>query len=314
MGRKSMALAAMTVVRWLAPPLLLLTLLPAYALPAATPALAAATCPCTLFAAAAPATPADADGDAAQRGVELGVRLYADVAGYVSAVRFFKGADNTGLHLGSLWTASGGRLASGWFAGESASGWQTLTFREPVPVAAGTTFVASYHTDSGSYASDDRFSDGPIDVSPLHATAGVYAYGDSGFPTETFAGSNYWVDVVFDTVVRPAVTAPTPAPGSGGVRLNSLVVGGFNENIVPASLSMQLQGPGGSQVPGSATFAPGTGSAVFAPSAPLALGTTYTATVSAAVDAAGRAMTAPFSWTFTTELPCPCALVPDTAT
>jgi hypothetical protein len=40
-------------------------------------------------------------------------------------------------------------------------------------------------------------------VGPLHAPAsplvsgnGVYAYGASAFPTNTWRGSNYWVDVV----------------------------------------------------------------------------------------------------------------------
>ncbi|HEY7201219.1 MAG TPA: DUF4082 domain-containing protein [Candidatus Dormibacteraeota bacterium] len=313
-----MAISTTPAVRRLAGPflsLLLLALLPVAGPRAAVPVLAAGgPCPCTLFpAASAPATPPDGDTAAEQSGVELGVRFSPDTDGFVSAVRFYKGDGNTGLHTGSLWTASGGHLAGGWFARESASGWQTLTFREPVAVSAGVTYVASYHTDSGGYASDDGFADGPIDASPLHASSGVFAYGASQFPSDTFGGSDYWVDVVFDTVVRPAVTEPTPAPGSGGVRPGSLVIGGFNELIAPASLHMELRGPGGDAVPGSTTFAPGTGSAIFAPSQPLELGTTYTATVDAAVDAAGHAMAAPFSWTFTTEQPCPCALIPDTA-
>ena len=40
-------------------------------------------------------------------------------------------------------------LASATFAGETASGWQQVSFPSPVPVAAGTTYVASYHTNAG---------------------------------------------------------------------------------------------------------------------------------------------------------------------
>ena len=42
-----------------------------------------------------------------------------------------------------------------------------------------------------------------VDNPPLHALAttgspnGVYRYGASAFPDQTFNGGNYWVDVVF---------------------------------------------------------------------------------------------------------------------
>ena len=74
------------------------------------------------------ALPTHDDGSA----VELGVRFRADSDGYVSGVRFFKGSGNTGTHTGTLWTVDGQALAAGTFTGESASGWQTLVFPEPV--------------------------------------------------------------------------------------------------------------------------------------------------------------------------------------
>ncbi len=42
---------------------------------------------------------------------------------------------NTGTHTGTLWTATGTRIATGTFSGESPTGWQTLTFarRSPSP-------------------------------------------------------------------------------------------------------------------------------------------------------------------------------------
>jgi hypothetical protein len=59
-----------------------------------------------------------------------------------------------------------------------------------------------------------------IDSPPLHALQngvsggnGVYLYGAGGFPTNTFASSNYWVDVVFIPGTAPTLAsiAVTPA-------------------------------------------------------------------------------------------------------
>ena len=37
---------------------------------------------------------------------------------------------------------------------------------------------------------------------------GVYLYGISGFPIETWNASNYWVDVVIETTVVPNTIPP----------------------------------------------------------------------------------------------------------
>ena len=82
----------------------------------------------------------------------LGVKFTADVAGSVTGVRFYKAAANTGTHVGALWSADRQLLAQGTFSGESASGWQTVTFATPVPITAGTTYVASYLAPNGHYS------------------------------------------------------------------------------------------------------------------------------------------------------------------
>ena len=61
----------------------------------------------------------------------------SDVFGAITGVRFYKAAANTGTHIGSLWTADGQRLAQATFTGETASGWQTVTFASPGPGPAG---------------------------------------------------------------------------------------------------------------------------------------------------------------------------------
>lgn len=139
--------------------------------------------------------------------VELGVRFRAATSGTITAIRFYKAADNTGTHVGNLWTNAGELLATVTFQNESASGWQQATLATPVAISPGTLYVVSYHTAVGRYAFDGAYFaadhvNGPL-IAPSSASAGgngVYAYGAaSAFPSNTFNATNYWVDVVFDT-------------------------------------------------------------------------------------------------------------------
>ncbi|MGZ4710893.1 MAG: DUF4082 domain-containing protein, partial [Acidimicrobiales bacterium] len=183
----------------------LLGLVPLVALEAvgASPAGADATCPCSLWSDST--TPAVTDFDDAQA-VELGVQFSSTTNGYVTGVRFYKGAGNTGEHIGSLWTADGSLLAQATFTAESGTGWQQVSFATPVAVVAGTTYVASYHTDTGHYAVDaGYFVDHDYTNAPLAAPGGdtatpngLFAYSPTPtFPTGSFNGNNYWVDVAF---------------------------------------------------------------------------------------------------------------------
>ncbi len=133
------------------------------------------------------------------------MKFHSDVAGFITGVRFYKGAGNTGTHIANLWSSSGTLLATATFSSETASGWQQVNFASPVAVTAGTTYVVSYHTNTGHYGQDVNYFANDVNNSPLHApstgAAGgndVYNYGSgSAFPTNTWQGSNYWVDVVF---------------------------------------------------------------------------------------------------------------------
>lgn len=160
-------------------------------------------CPCSIWSSTTtPGTPQVNDSQA----VELGVKFTSDTAGYITGIRFYKNSRNTGTHTGTLWTASGTRLATATFSGESSSGWQQVSFSSPVAINANTTYVASYHTNVGFYAGDNQFFAGSgVNQPPLHALAngtsggnGIYVYGSGGvFPSSSYQSSNYWVDVVF---------------------------------------------------------------------------------------------------------------------
>jgi hypothetical protein len=161
------------------------------------------------------ATASDPDGKA----VELGVRFRSAKQGWVTGVRFFKTAGNTGEHTGSLWTSTGQRVATGTFTGESESGWQELSFPSPVKVDAGKAYIASYHAPNGHYVAEPfglvaATTNGPL-TALAHGTAGanpVYRYGaQTAFPTDTWLSANYWVDVrlFVEGEVPPASTAST---------------------------------------------------------------------------------------------------------
>jgi hypothetical protein len=141
--------------------------------------------------------------------VELGLRFRSTVAGSVDAVRFLKMPGDVNTHRVSVWTGDGKRVASAVSTGESASGWQQVNLPQPVSVAAGASYVVSYHTSR--YMASNRYFRSPLTVGPLAAPTrgGVYSYGANGYPNQTWESSNYWVDLVFETTA-PVTPAPSP--------------------------------------------------------------------------------------------------------
>jgi len=277
-------------------------------------------CPCSIWTpSATPANPAVTDGQP----IEVGVKFRSDVNGFVTALRFYKGTANIGSHVGHLWSGTGALLAEATFTNESGAGWQEIALTPPVAITANTTYVASYHADSGFFAFDGGFfSAAGVDSPPLHALAagvdganGVFLYGASGFPP---AGSvnNYWVDVVFQTDLGPDTTPPvvlsvTPAPSATGVPLATSVKAVFSEAIDAASLASAflLRDLGGAVIPATVSYNAGTRTATLATTGGLLAQTTYTATVSGGVsgvkDLAGNALATDSIWSFTTGAPTP---------
>ncbi|GAA3888949.1 hypothetical protein GCM10023084_46900 [Streptomyces lacrimifluminis] len=278
-------------------------------------------CPCTIWpATSVPGTVNAGDGSS----LELGVKIRTTVAGSITGVRFYKSPANTGTHTGSLWSASGTRLATGTFTNETASGWQQLNFSTPVTVKANTTYVASYFAPNGGYSYDGGyFSGSAAGLAPLTGLKsgtdggnGVFRYSStSAFPSSASSGSNYWVDVVLDTstasTTPPVVTSTSPTSGATGASITTPVSAVFDHAIDSDTLTFTLKDPNGNTVPGTKTL-PASNKATFTPSTELALNTTYTASVRAE-DLWGNAMTAPVTWTFTTSstppaVTCPCTL------
>ncbi|WP_433240080.1 DUF4082 domain-containing protein [Streptosporangium sp. CA-135522] len=183
-------------------------------------------------------TPAQSGAD--PNAVTVGVKFKATTSGTIQGIRFYKGPQNTGTHIGSLWTSGGQQLASATFTNETASGWQQVNFSIPVVINAGTTYVASYFTSSGNYSVNSSYFTTDYTNGPLTALAsstsggnGVYRYGaTNGFPNKTFQAANYWVDVVFapssslwETATTPAQSAADPNAVTVGVKFKATTSG-----------------------------------------------------------------------------------------
>jgi len=272
-------------------------------------------CPCSIWNnATVPASP-DAGPDSP---VELGVKFRSDVAGYVTGIRFYKSAANTGPHVGNLWSVAGVKLATVTFSNETASGWQTAMFSAPVAIDANTIYVASYHLTTGHYAfTSNFFASSGVDNGPLHALAssispnGVFRYASTGgFPNSTYQAANYWVDVVFETAIvdttPPTVTATDPS-ALAVVAPPAQVAATFSEALNPSTVSnatFELRNGSNTLVSGTASYNAATHRAVFTPAAPLAYLETFTATIrggsGGVTDPAGNALASDYSWTFMT--------------
>ncbi|WP_169514604.1 DUF4082 domain-containing protein [Actinokineospora enzanensis] len=273
-------------------------------------------CPCNLFGSRTPAT-ADS-GDASS--VELGVKFTVGASAKATGVRFYKNFNNTGTHTGSIWSSNGQRIATGTFANETASGWQTLTFTTPVQLQAGQTYTASYLAPSGHYSVDNGYfaSTGAgrgvltAPSSPAANGNGVYVYG-GGFPNSTYNSNNYWVDPVIDTAgadsTPPSVSSTSPAGNATSVPTGSGITVNFSEAINPATLQFTLTQQGAGTVAGTPHVAADNRSVTFASTSALAGTSQFTASVRAA-DAWGNQMAAPYTWSFTTAAAgqCPCTL------
>src|SRR5262249_29943251 len=149
---------------------------------------------------------------------------------------------NTGTHVADLWSSSGALLATATFTNETASGWQQVSFSQPVAVTAGTTYVASYHTSVGEYAVNRNYFASAYVSGPLQvpATGGAYAYGPGGSsPRNSYQASNYWVDLVLapsSSGTTPAVPSESPASGATGVAVNVPLTATFNEAVQPGTI------------------------------------------------------------------------------
>ena len=174
--------------------------------------------------------------------VEVGVKFRSSVTGAITGVQFYKASTNTGTHIANLWSSDGTLLASATFTGETASGWQQVLFSSPVLVTANTVYTVSYHSLNGHYSADSNyFPSSGLDSGPLHIEGSVYGYGStSTFPTQTYNGTNYWVDMLFSPASLSSiqVTPANPTISTGTTR--SFTATGTYSNGSTQNLTSQV--------------------------------------------------------------------------
>jgi hypothetical protein len=155
------------------------------------------------------------------------------------------------------------------------------------------------------------FATSGVDNGAVHAPSssaaggnGVFLYGaNGGFPTGSYNGGNYWVDVVYGTTLDstpPTLIAKGPAAGATDVSLGAAVTAKFSEAVQAASGTFTLTGPGGVSVLAVVSYDAVSQTYTLTPSSPLASTTTYTVSISGVKDLSGNVMAGTQTWTFTT--------------
>jgi hypothetical protein len=261
----------------------------------------------------APSTPKFNDG----LPLEVGLKFQSSQDGFIKGIRYYKHVGTTGIHNGHLWSSTGTKLAEAAFVGETASGWQQVLFGSAIPVTANTTYIASYHSQSGDYAATNQYFTQELLNPPLRALAdgaegpnGVYTYTTaSAFPDNPGQSANYWVDVIFTTVntpdiIPPSVSLVSPEAGETNVNYFRNITATLNEAIDPASVSgtsFQLRDAANNLV--AALYTVAGNEIVLDPTSALKHSTVYTATLKGGAqgvkDVAGNALASDYSWSFT---------------
>ena len=148
------------------------------------------------------------------------------------------------------------------------SGTRTATLTPTSSLAAGTTYT--------------------VTLSGVHSSAGTT------MPTTTWS----FTTAGTADITAPTVSAQTPASGATGVPFATNVMATFSENVQASTISFVLKN-GSTTVPATVTYDVTSRIVTLDPTANLAAGTTYTATLSGAQDLTGNTMTST-SWSFTT--------------
>ncbi len=98
----------------------------------------------------------------------------------------------------------------------------------------------------------------------------------------------------------PSIVSETPSAGAVGVSTGAIATATFNKAVQPTTIVFTLKDSSGTVLGANTTYNAATNTAILTPVFPMALSSSYTATVSGAQDLLGDAMTSPFSWSFAT--------------
>lgn len=189
----------------------------------------------------------------------------------------------------------------------------TATFSEAMQSSSltGSTFTladSGGNPISGAVTYDSGTNTATFTPSSALSYATVYTAtittGATASNGATLATGFSWQFTTEAAPAPPTVTSTTPANGTTDIAINTAVSAVFSEAMNASSFtstSFTVTTQGGASVAGAVSYNAGTQTATFTPSADLSYGTTYTATITAAVtNSTGQALAANDAWSFTT--------------
>lgn len=187
----------------------------------------------------------------------------------------------------------------------------SATFSIAMKTATITTSTFTVTAPSGAVAGAVTYSGSTATFTPTAVLAYATTYtGTITTGSESAGGTPLLANYVwtFTTVaLPPAVTSSVPASAATGVPVGQVLSATFSLAMNPGTISattFTVTGPGGTAVAGTVTYSGVT--ATFAPTAALAYGALYTATITTgATSLAGTPLAANYVWTFTTITPPP---------
>ncbi len=188
--------------------------------------------------------------------------------------------------------------------GVAVSSAPSATFNEAVQ---SSTITFNLTTGSGTAVAGSAVYNSSTNIVIFTPTAAL-AYGTTYTATvsgakdtagDPMSGSTSW-SFTTDSL-QPALSSDMPASGATGVAVSSTPSATFNEAVQSSTIAFTLTNSSGAAVAGSAAYNSATNEVIFTPTATLAYGTTYTATVSGAKDTAGDPMSGSTTWSFTTD-------------
>lgn len=145
--------------------------------------------------------------------VELGLKFSPTTDGRIKGIQFYQNAANSGITSVSLWGNGGTRLIKITIPATAPVGWRTIAVDRAL--TAGRTYTVSISDTNGRYAHTPAFftSEQVVNGITVGANAGVYQYGaTSQWPTQSWNGSNYLVDLVYETTAPEPTPEPEPQP------------------------------------------------------------------------------------------------------
>jgi hypothetical protein len=177
----------------------------------------------SIFTSQTPGAPNESDGP-----YTLGTVFSASVPGRITAIRwYFPSTLPGGTVQGLLYRESTGALLDSVnFSGSPAAGtWNVATFASPIDIDAATNYVAAVLTPDRYVATVGLFNGTAISNGHLTAPADdaglrngrFNSGGTATYPTGSFGGNGYFVDVVFETGIEVATGQASTSDTAGAV-------------------------------------------------------------------------------------------------